>query len=147
MSLRGLWVLCLTLPLHGGDCCVFWWSQGLCQQQHSYQQGLPSQTTLGRTARKTVSFSTGKDGHFFLVKPTLLREQTLRENPGPPGWGLCRKMATTHLKITSFRENWWTVLLYMNRARSRKVVWKWGQNRSKGLSPDRRKKNKTDHFQ
>jgi hypothetical protein len=52
-----------------------------------------------------VSYSKDKDKHFCRVKPTLLREQTITQNLGPPGWGLCRRMATTLFKNTSFEEN------------------------------------------
>jgi hypothetical protein len=111
-------------------------------KQHSHEQGLPSWTTLRRRARKIVSYSEGKDKHFCRVKPTLLREQTVTQNLSPPGWGLCRKMATTPFKNTNFEENWLTDLLCTNPTRIRKVVWRWGQNRSKGLSPDRRRRKK-----
>jgi hypothetical protein len=51
-------------------------------------------------------------------------------------------MATSPFKNTSFEKTLLTDLLCTNPARTRTMVWRWSQNRSKDLSPDRRRRKK-----
>jgi hypothetical protein len=69
-------------------------------------KGYASSTATNRASKARQSVAKENDKHLCRVKPTLLREQTLTENRVHPGWELCRRMATTLFKNTSFEENW-----------------------------------------
>jgi hypothetical protein len=68
-------------------------------------KGYASNTATNRASKPDNLWQKSqKDKHLCRVKPTLLREQTLKENC-LPGWGLCRRVETTPFKTSSFEEN------------------------------------------
>jgi hypothetical protein len=68
-------------------------------------KGYVSNTATNRASKPDNLWQKSqKDKHLYRVKPTLLKEQTLKENRHP-GWGLYRRVATTPFKNTSFEEN------------------------------------------